>query len=536
MSSLSNSHVLFICFVLVCVLLGGQYTLYHAEDSNQLNESLVGLEQQEAYTELLDEFKVLKHAIDDITHKIDANQPVIHNYTLSEFIKDPVGVIEASESYTNVATYAHEVEAELEDLKKTLGLYEEKKCKSQDKIYFLKTSKTGSTSLANILTRYGLRRNGTTFLMGESSNGGFFFANAYMPFNAETCFLGSNLPKRPLFDISYVHMRYNKTAINMLMHPDHKKITILRDPFENFISSWRYYPGFYLDMRKRLPMYAPGGKTFPGSSTDADFLSEMEEFLEKLRALVDNWIFEIDRDFDHIVILERLDTSMAVMMIKFCWNVDDVINLKLNSMRKETKTLTDKSKLSLKALNWADFKLYDYFNRRLDREVQKIAKDKVDYYEKLINKRIDEYKEECLEKDQATGGWISSIRLKPEKRKNQTCYLITKDNSNLISFEHLLRWKKQFPEYFGSAYSGSEPPKDMPPKEKVPKFCKGPQNWREWFDKQEPYVKNVFSWPTTEYDIRSEWPSYIKEFVRPFTAEENELNKKFPTTYRRIWN
>ena len=56
-----------------------------------------------------------------------------------------------------MATYAHEVEAELEDLKETLGLYEEKKCKSQDKIYFLKTSKTGSTSLANILTRYGLR-------------------------------------------------------------------------------------------------------------------------------------------------------------------------------------------------------------------------------------------------------------------------------------------------------------------------------------------------------------------------------------------
>ena len=66
----------------------------------------------------------------------------------------------------------------------------------------------------------------------------------------------------------------------------------------------------------------------------------------------------------------------------------------------------------------------------------------------------------------------------------------------------MLRWKKQFPEYFGSAYSGSEPPKDMPPKEKFPKFCKGPQNWREWFDKQEPSVKNVFSWPTTEYDIR----------------------------------
>ena len=65
-----------------------------------------------------------------------------------------------------------------------------------------------------------------------------------------------------------------------------------------------------------------------------------------------------------------------------------------------------------------------------------MGKDKVDYYEKLINIRIGEYKEECLEKDQMTGGWISSVRLKPEKRKNQTCYLITKGMTRYNSAEN----------------------------------------------------------------------------------------------------
>ena len=32
-------------------------------------------------------------------------------------------------------------------------------------------------------------------------------------------------------------------------------MTILRDPTDNFISSWRYYNGMYKDMRKLLPMY-----------------------------------------------------------------------------------------------------------------------------------------------------------------------------------------------------------------------------------------------------------------------------------------
>ena len=42
-------------------------------------------------------------------------------------------------------------------LKEVANNYENGKCSEQDKVYFLKTSKTGSTSVANILTRFGLR-------------------------------------------------------------------------------------------------------------------------------------------------------------------------------------------------------------------------------------------------------------------------------------------------------------------------------------------------------------------------------------------
>ena len=109
-----------------------------------------------------------------------------------------------------------------QSLETKLATFENGTCQESDKIYFLKTSKTGSTSVANLLMRFGLRRPGTNFLMGQNQNGGFFFENQYLPFTAETCFLGNNLEPRPVFDISYVHMRYNRTAVNLLMHPDHK--------------------------------------------------------------------------------------------------------------------------------------------------------------------------------------------------------------------------------------------------------------------------------------------------------------------------
>ena len=76
-------------------------------------------------------------------------------------------------------------------ISEALKLFEEKKCVRQEKIYFLKTSKTGSTTVANILIRLGLKAKETNFLFGENGNGGLFFTYSYMPFTAETCFLGS---------------------------------------------------------------------------------------------------------------------------------------------------------------------------------------------------------------------------------------------------------------------------------------------------------------------------------------------------------
>ena len=134
-------------------------------------------------------------------------------------------------------------------LKSYIGLYGKDKCQKHEKIYFLKTSKTGSTTIANILMRFGYARPGTNFLLGEASNGhGFFsenfykiikctsrivseyfrkkilkramfFENGYMPFTLDTCFLGRDIPDRPKMDISYVHMKYNKTAVDEVMHP-----------------------------------------------------------------------------------------------------------------------------------------------------------------------------------------------------------------------------------------------------------------------------------------------------------------------------
>ena len=96
-------------------------------------------------------------------------------------------------------------------------------------------------------------------------------------------------------------------------------------------------------------------------------------------------------------------------------------------MRKEEKTLSNDSILRLKQLNWADYKLYDRMNKRLKREVQQIGEEKVAHYVDLINERIQVYVEACVDPAEVVSkAWISSIKLKPDHRKNQTCHMLTK--------------------------------------------------------------------------------------------------------------
>ena len=47
-------------------------------------------------------------------------------------------------------------------------------------------------------------------------------------------------------------MIYNESAIDSLMHKDTKKVTILREPMENFRSSWIYYSELIHELREKL--------------------------------------------------------------------------------------------------------------------------------------------------------------------------------------------------------------------------------------------------------------------------------------------
>jgi len=229
---MNTNNVIFGVLVVACVLLASNQYLKLNDvntDSDVTYQALALGNDDDMFAELLSEIDGLKQAMNDMTEKIDKKHSTVGNLTLeavlANFSKQQQASAAAAapvKEATVAPKFVERSKPPHASLDQVLASYEKGECSEVDKIYFLKTSKTGSTSVANILTRFGLRRPGTNFLMGEVSNGGFFFKNGFMPFTAETCYMGRNLPDQPKFDISYVHMRYNKTAVNEVMHPDHK--------------------------------------------------------------------------------------------------------------------------------------------------------------------------------------------------------------------------------------------------------------------------------------------------------------------------
>ena len=48
--------------------------------------------------------------------------------------------------------------------------------------------------------------------------------------------------------------------------------------------------------------------------------------------IMDTWISNMESDFDLILILEELDTSLALLVLKFCWEVRDALLAEIGRM------------------------------------------------------------------------------------------------------------------------------------------------------------------------------------------------------------
>ncbi|XP_013412876.1 galactose-3-O-sulfotransferase 2 isoform X1 [Lingula anatina] len=309
-------------------------------------------------------------------------------------------------------------------------------------IVILKTHKTASSTLQNILMRFGIERN-LTFAIGKGVYRlGYpyhFRKNDTFPLNVDH------------INIFCHHARYSDD-IKEIMPSDSKYITILREPLSLFPSLF-----FYYDIPSVLRMNVTGSvaldtftsnptewtRAIPvyGSSLRNPMLFDLGLPLASLGNLSDirSYIQRIDTVYDLILICEYFDESLIMMRDMLNWSTDDIVYIKQNARSDDhSKPISSKTVEKLRKWNEGDEVLYDHFNRTFWNKAKKYGLAKLQHEVAKFRSRLREWARSCVsdvpirgiemkDKDFRPYGPNTLVYpLLPEQNQNSTCRHLVK--------------------------------------------------------------------------------------------------------------
>ena len=245
-------------------------------------------------------------------------------------------------------------------------------------IAFLKVHKAASSTVQNILYRFGSQRNLSSVLPYNTHYISQHTSSTYRPI------LRSLDNKTGKYDLLCNHVMFNHTKIKNLMYGDATYIAIVREPLDLFISAAYYYkyvwPAEYLKKLNettfiqdliREPEKIENLKqtrTFNYMAEDFGFvLSSVGEVLELNIDVITSFVSKLKNIFDLVMVVEYFDESLVMMKRLLNWSLKDILYIKLNEFKSKKAQTSSKSNITTedKAIfrrgNRIDYAVYDTF-------------------------------------------------------------------------------------------------------------------------------------------------------------------------------
>ena len=330
-------------------------------------------------------------------------------------------------------------------------------CSPTQHVLFLKTHKTGSSTITNILNRYAETHNLTVLLPRYKESYNFQWPNKFRFSAAADTFMRPNILAN--------HARYSREAMDWVFPRSSTfYVTILRNPVPQFESSFEYFSFAYMlnIQSKRDPLQY--FLDHPSTNDEITSLARKYPSLNLIRnplfydlgldyrdydnaSVVENAINTISHDFNLVLLMEHFDESLTLLKRRLCWNFDDIMYFKLNERLSKNRPLKPMSNDTItKIQNWnnADMRLYHFFQRKFWLEIEKEGPE---FYADVreLKRRKKYYANICIE-DEAIEQAYSQVYVKGYKMRSnlnfemkQKCQLMLR---NEIKF--LNHFKKQY--------------------------------------------------------------------------------------------
>ncbi|XP_041095848.1 galactosylceramide sulfotransferase-like [Polyodon spathula] len=293
-------------------------------------------------------------------------------------------------------------------------------CTPKVDVMFMKTHKTASSTILNILFRFG-EKHRLKFAFPESRND-FFYPSLFQRTQVKDYRPGM------CFNIICNHMRFNEPEVRKLLPSDTVYFSILRHPADLFESSFHYFGGVVPltwkisaedkmteFLRDPWHYYDPEGFNSFYLKNLLFFDFGYDNNLNPDDPRVDESIQAMEKRFLLVMLLEHIDESLILLKEALCWEMEDLLYFKLNA-RKDSMVSRLSLELRSQATDWnmIDWKLYRHFNATFWRKVEAYGRERMARDVEELQRRNAEMAAVCIEGGQPVeAGRIQELAMQP---------------------------------------------------------------------------------------------------------------------------
>ncbi|MBN3316714.1 G3ST1 sulfotransferase, partial [Atractosteus spatula] len=293
-------------------------------------------------------------------------------------------------------------------------------CTPKVDIMFMKTHKTASSTILNILFRFG-EKHRLKFAFPDSRND-FFYPSSFQRSQVKDYRPGM------CFNIICNHMRFNEHEVLKLLPADSTYFTILRDPAELFESSFHYF-GKVVPLTWKISaedklaefLHDPW-RYYDPDGYNAFYLKNLLFFdfgydnnLSPEDPRVEESIRAIENRFHLVMLVEHFEESLILLKDALCWEMEDLLFFKLNA-RKDSLVSKLTPELRSQAIDWngIDWKLYRHFNASFWKKVEAYGRERMARDVAELQRRNAEMAAICIEGGQPVeAGRIQETSMQP---------------------------------------------------------------------------------------------------------------------------
>ena len=251
-------------------------------------------------------------------------------------------------------------------------------------IAFLKVHKAASSTVQNILFRFGWERNLTFVLPPVKNPSGYpNIISLHEPMSSKNIL---EAPAGREYDILCNHVYYSYESFVDIMPKDTVFVAIVREPFELFKSVLNYFRPVYIYKKIHGPSpvstflkdplkYEPKGRisnSWTNNRMAQEFGFPAILFKDYNEAMVQKYLKRLDREFQIVLLAELMDESCVIMKRKLNWQTQDILYISQNiASKKNFSILPDFDEMEpYKRYAKIDYAIYRHFYLRLRHEIR----------------------------------------------------------------------------------------------------------------------------------------------------------------------